>query len=78
MKKVIFAALMLSSVGALSSFTTKNDTASLKHAVADKKELATADDKKELATADDKKELATADAHKHNAVNDKKELATAD
>jgi hypothetical protein len=78
MKKVLFVAMLLSGVTALSSFTVKNDTASLKHAVADKKELATADDKKELATADDKKELATADAHKRNAVNDKKELATAD
>ena len=78
MKKVILAALLLASAGALSSFTVKTDTAALKHSVSDKKELGTADDKKELGTADDKKELGTADAHKRSTTNDKKELGTAD
>ncbi|HTI58067.1 hypothetical protein [Mucilaginibacter sp.] len=77
MKKVIFAALLMASIGTLSSF--KADTSAVKHdTVADKKELGTADDKKELGTADDKKELGTADAHKRSTLNDKKELGTAD
>ena len=71
MKKLIFAALLLVSTGALSAFTIKNDTASAR------KELATADARKELATADARKELATADAKNH-AKSDRKELATAD
>ncbi|MGZ3750890.1 MAG: hypothetical protein ACXVIY_04525 [Mucilaginibacter sp.] len=78
MKKVILAAMLLASAGALSSFTIKNDTATVKRTVSDKKDLATADDKKDLATADDKKDLATADAHRRNTTNDKKDLATAD
>jgi hypothetical protein len=78
MKKVIFAALLVASIGTMSSF--KNDTTAVKHdtTIADKKDLGTADDKKDLGTADDKKDLGTADARKHSTTNDKKDLGTAD
>lgn len=83
MKKVIFAALLMASIGTLSSFksnTAKQDTANKKEVgtADDKKEVGTADDKKEVGTADDKKEVGTADAHKRSALNDKKEVGTAD
>jgi hypothetical protein len=79
MKKVIFAGLLLASLGGLSSFTLKNDKAAAKHSVADKKNLGTADDKKNLGTADDKKNLGTADDKKNlGTADDKKNLGTAD
>ncbi len=78
MKKVIFGALLVASIGALSSFTMGN--AAAKHdTVADKTILGTADDKTILGTADDKTILGTADAKKAaNHTNDKTILGTAD
>jgi hypothetical protein len=78
MKKVILAAMLLASAGALSSFTIKNDTATVKRTVSDKKDLGTIDDKKDLGTIDDKKDLGTIDAHKRTTTNDKKDLGTID
>lgn len=79
MKKVIFAGLLLASIGGLSSFTLKNDTAVAKHdTVADRKDLGTADDRKDLGTADDRKDLGTADAKTSRHTNDRKDLGTAD
>ncbi|HVW12526.1 MAG TPA: hypothetical protein VHB54_01815 [Mucilaginibacter sp.] len=79
MKKVILAAVLLASAGAVSAFTLKHDTVRAKYdTIADKKDLGTADDKKDLGTADDKKDLGTADAQKHSTTNDKKDLGTAD
>jgi hypothetical protein len=72
MKKLILAVLLISSIGALSSFTLKNDTAATKHdTVSDRKDVATADGRKDLATADAKHTTA-----KHTS--DRKDLATAD
>ncbi len=78
MKKVIFGAVLVASIGALSSFTMGNAVA--KHdTVADKTVLGTADDKTVLGTADDKTVLGTADARKAaNHANDKTVLGTAD
>ncbi len=70
MKKVIFAALLVASIGTLSSFRADS--------VANKKEVGTADNKKEVGTADNKKEVGTADAHRRTSVDNKKEVGTAD
>ena len=83
MKKVIFAALLMASIGTLSSFKSnavKQDTANKKELgqADNKKELGQADDKKELGQADNKKELGQADAHKRRTLNDKKEVGQAD
>jgi hypothetical protein len=78
MKKVILAAMLLASAGAMSSFTVKGDTATIKRTVSDKRDLGTADDKRDLGTADDKRDLGTADARKRTTTNDKRDLGTAD
>ena len=85
MKKLIYAALLVSSTIALSSFTMKNDSSFTK--TQDHKNLGTADDHKNLGTADDHKNLGTADDHKNlgtadartaRHANDHKNLGTAD
>jgi hypothetical protein len=73
MKKLILAAFVVLSTGALSAFTLKTDTTVVaKHdTVSDRKDLGTADDRKDLGTADAKT------SPKHTA-NDRKDLGTAD
>ena len=78
MKKVILAAMLLASAGALSSFTLKGDTAGIKRTVSDKRDLGQADDKRDLGQADDKRDLGQADAHKRTTTNDKRDLGQAD
>jgi predicted ribosomally synthesized peptide with SipW-like signal peptide len=75
MKKVIFGALLLASIGTLSAFTSKTDTA---NTVATKTQLGTADTKTQLGTADTKTQLGTADAMKSKVAHDKIQLGTAD
>ena len=69
MKKVILGALLVASIGVMSSFTTKSDSVK-RGAVADRTQLGTADDRTQLGTADarkmkqhtsDRTQLGTAD-----------------
>jgi hypothetical protein len=80
MKKVILGTLLTLSIGALSSFTLKSDTAAAKHdTVADRTSLGTADDRTSLGTADDRTSLGTADARRaKNHASDRTSLGTAD
>ncbi len=79
MKKVILGALLVASIGTLSSFTAKKDSAKTKHdTVADRTPLGTADDRTPLGTADDRTPLGTADARKAKVAHDRTQLGTAD
>ncbi|WP_426668126.1 hypothetical protein ACPPVU_18655 [Mucilaginibacter sp. McL0603] len=82
MKKVIFGALLIASIGTLSAFTSKTDTAVASRtslATADSRtSLATADSRTSLATADSRTSLATADARSAKVAHDKTQLGTAD
>jgi len=83
MKKVIFAALLMASIGTLSSFKSNNvklDTANKKDIgqADNKKDIGQADDKKDIGQADDKKDIGQADAHKRSTLNDKKDIGQAD
>ena len=79
MKKVILGALLVASIGTLSAFTSKTDTAVAKHdTVADRTPLGTADDRTPLGTADDRTPLGTADARKAKVAHDRTQLGTAD
>jgi len=79
MKKAIFGALLVASIGTLSAFTTKPDSATARrNTVAEKTQLGTADEKTQLGTADEKTQLGTADAKKAKVAHDKTQLGTAD
>jgi hypothetical protein len=79
MKKAIFGALLVATIGTLSSFTTKTDSATAKrNTVAEKTVLGTADEKTVLGTADEKTALGTADAKKAKVAHEKTQLGTAD
>jgi hypothetical protein len=83
MKKVIFAALLMASIGTLSSFksnTLKLDTANKKDIgqADDQKNIGQADDQKNIGQADDQKNIGQADAHKRSTLNDKKDIGQAD
>jgi hypothetical protein len=70
MKKLIFAALLVASTGALSAFTVKTVTA-VKHDTV-------VSERKDQGTADERKDQGTADARAKNSTNERKDQGTAD
>ena len=79
MKKVIFGALLVASIGTLSAFTTKTDSATAKHnTVAERTQVGTADERTQVGTADERTQVGTADARKAKVAHDRTQLGTAD
>jgi hypothetical protein len=82
MKKVILGALLVASIGTLSAFTSKTDTAVASRTslgTADSRiSLGTADSRTSLGTADSRISLGTADARSAKVAHDKAQVGTAD
>lgn len=70
MKKLIIAALLIASTGALSAATVKTATVTKHDTVVS--------DKKDQGTIDDKKDQGTIDARSKRSTNDKKDQGTID